>query len=75
MIVTIEDGAEVLHAIETALALYPGLPIVVCAPGPQEAQVLRAAGARVVLQAQDALAGALVRDALSALAPAPTVGP
>jgi CPA2 family monovalent cation:H+ antiporter-2 len=75
MIVTIEDGAEVLHAIETALALNPGLPIVVCAPGPQEAQVLRAAGARVVLQAQDALAGALVRDALSALAPAPTVGP
>jgi CPA2 family monovalent cation:H+ antiporter-2 len=75
MIVTIEDGAEVLHAIETALALNPGLPIVVCAPGPQEAQVLRAAGARVVLQAQDALAAALVRDALAALAPAPAAGP
>jgi CPA2 family monovalent cation:H+ antiporter-2 len=75
MVVTIEDSAEVLRAIETALALNPGLPIVACAPGPEEAQTLRAAGARVVLQTQDALAWALVRDALAALGPSSATGP
>ena len=75
MVVTLEDKAEVLRAIEVALVLKPGLPIVAYAPGPQEAQVLRAAGARVVLQTQDALAWALVRDALAALGPSSATGP
>ena len=53
--------------IETARALNPGLPVVVRAPGAQEAALLREAGADRVVHPQAAVAEAMLQGALDAL--------
>jgi CPA2 family monovalent cation:H+ antiporter-2 len=53
--------------IETARALNPGLPVVVRAPGAQEAALLQQAGANRVVHPQAAVAEAMLQGALGAL--------
>jgi hypothetical protein len=67
LVVTATDSTEVRRMIEIARRLNPAIPIVVRAPGAEEAQVLREAGAASALYPREALARVLRQDVVQGL--------
>jgi voltage-gated potassium channel Kch len=73
LVVTATDSTEVRRMIETARRLNPAIPIVVRAPGEEEAQVLREAGAASAVHPREALARVLRQDVVQGLNTARTL--
>jgi CPA2 family monovalent cation:H+ antiporter-2 len=67
LIVATPESTGTRSMIETARALNPGLPVVVRAPGAQEAALLHQAGAARVVHPRAAVAEAMLQGALDVL--------
>ena len=67
LVVTATDSTEVRRMIEIARRLNPAIPIVVRAPGEEEARVLREAGAGSAVHPREALARVLLQDVVQGL--------
>ena len=80
LVVAASESTNIRPMIETARTLNPGIPVIVRAANAEEAGLLLAEGARKAVHARGALAEAMLRDVLDALAAAkpdgaPDAGP